>query len=71
MTKTGLRSLIRRLVSGHARGPDESLLTRFLDHKDEAAFAALVERHGAMVLGVAWNVLHRARIAGRVGSAAH
>jgi RNA polymerase sigma factor (sigma-70 family) len=34
------------------------LLERFLAHQDEAAFAALVERHGAMVLAVARNVLH-------------
>src|SRR5262245_16595115 len=62
MAKAGLRSLIRRLVSAQARSgfPDRQLLERFVAHKDEAAFAVLVERHGAMVLGVAWNVLrHR------------
>jgi RNA polymerase sigma factor (sigma-70 family) len=60
MMKPGLRSVIRRLVSARARsGPDRHLLERFLAHKDETAFAALVERHGAMVLGVAWNVLRQ------------
>src|SRR5262245_32785863 len=61
MTTPGFRSVIRRLVAAQARtGPDRHLLERFLTHQDEAAFAALVERHGAMVLGVAWNVLrHR------------
>jgi RNA polymerase sigma factor (sigma-70 family) len=38
--------------------PDRHLLECFIAHKDEAAFAALVERHGAMVLTVARNVLH-------------
>jgi RNA polymerase sigma factor (sigma-70 family) len=61
MTKPGLRSLIRRLVAAQTRGgPDRHLLERFLTCQDEAAFAALVERHGAMVLGVAGDVLrHR------------
>jgi RNA polymerase sigma factor (sigma-70 family) len=47
------------LVSAAAgAAPDQHLLERFVAHKDEAAFAALVEWHGPMVLGVAWNVLH-------------
>jgi RNA polymerase sigma factor (sigma-70 family) len=59
MTKPGLRSLIRRLLAAQAgSAPDRALLERFLTARDEAAFAALVERHGAMVLGVARNVLH-------------
>src|SRR5688572_2651502 len=31
---------------------DHELVRRFAEHRDEAAFAALVRRHGAMVLGV-------------------
>ena len=60
MAKAALNSVIRRLLSAQARGgpPDQHLLERFLAHQDEAAFAALVERHGAMVLTVARNVLH-------------
>jgi len=60
MTTPGLRSVIRRLAAGGRSGPDRDLLEQFLTHKDEAAFAALVQRHGTMVLGVAWDVLgHR------------
>src|SRR5262245_19544960 len=32
--------------------PDDVLLARFVAARDEAAFAALVRRHGPMVLGV-------------------
>jgi RNA polymerase sigma factor (sigma-70 family) len=60
MVKAALNSVIRRLVSAQARSgpPDRQLLERFIARKDEAAFATLVERHGAMVLAVARNVLH-------------
>ena len=36
---------------------DAQLLERFLDRRDELAFAALVERHGRMVLGTCRSVL--------------
>src|SRR5437660_592057 len=38
--------------------PDAQLLERFTTHRDEAAFAALVRRHGPMVLNVCRSVLH-------------
>ncbi len=39
---------------------DRQLLERFVTARDEAAFAALVQRHGPMVLGVCRRLLHDA-----------
>ncbi|MGE3804333.1 MAG: sigma-70 family RNA polymerase sigma factor [Gemmataceae bacterium] len=51
---------IRGLLDGPT-GPepcDADLLERFLARREEAAFAALIERHGPMVLGVCRRILH-------------
>jgi RNA polymerase sigma factor (sigma-70 family) len=56
---TLLRHLCR-LTGGPVESPalDGELLGRFVAHRDEAAFAALVRRHGPMVQGVCCSVLH-------------
>jgi RNA polymerase sigma factor (sigma-70 family) len=50
---------LRRLVGGleAASLSDQQLLARFVLHKDEEAFAAIVQRHGRMVWGVCRRVL--------------
>ena len=58
-TLTDVLRHIRRLV-GPRDEPgvtDRDLLESFLRRQDEAAFAALVARHGPMVLGVCRNIL--------------
>src|SRR5260370_610369 len=65
MVQAQLRSLVRHLhrLTGE---PDETelsdrqLLARFVSDRDESAFAALVRRHGGLVLGLCWRVLHNA-----------
>jgi RNA polymerase sigma factor (sigma-70 family) len=51
----GLRR--RAAPAGGAEAPDCELLGRYLAGRDEAAFAALLRRHGPMVLGVCRRVL--------------
>jgi RNA polymerase sigma factor (sigma-70 family) len=55
-----LLSHLRRLVEAQGLGPlsDRELLQRFAAQHDEAAFAALLRRHGPMVLRVCQRVLH-------------
>ncbi len=50
-----IRNLAQR--DDHANVSDPDLLARFTSANDETAFAALVRRHGGMVLGVCRRVL--------------
>ncbi len=55
---TVLRQIERLFGAGTSAGlADAQLLERFLDRRDETAFATLVERHGQMVLGTCRSVL--------------
>jgi RNA polymerase sigma factor (sigma-70 family) len=57
-TSTVLRQVRRLAAARHAEStPDRGLLERFVADRDEAAFEALVRRHGPMVLGVCRRVL--------------
>ncbi len=61
---TALRQIQRLFVEGRTASlPDSELLERFLSEGDEAAFTALVERHGPMVLGTCRAVLRDANAA--------
>jgi RNA polymerase sigma factor (sigma-70 family) len=59
----GLAAVVRRLGGPDAAGgrTDGDLLRAFLDRDDEAAFAALVRRHGPLVLGVCRRALGHAQ----------
>jgi RNA polymerase sigma factor (sigma-70 family) len=48
-------------AAGPADPTDKVLLERFTRQQDEAAFAALVRRHGPMVLGVCQRILHHSQ----------
>src|ERR1700722_13385125 len=62
---------IRKLAAqGGSSQTDQHFLQQFIAEHDEAAFAALVQRHGAMVLGVCRNVLHHQQDAEDVCQAA-
>jgi RNA polymerase sigma factor (sigma-70 family) len=55
----GVLHHIRQLVAAEGAGAlsDQQLLERFVRRRDEEAFAALVQRHGPMVLAVCRRVL--------------
>jgi RNA polymerase sigma factor (sigma-70 family) len=46
------------VVPDRGQWSDKELLSRFASQADEAAFTALLKRHGPMVLRVCWRVLH-------------
>jgi RNA polymerase sigma factor (sigma-70 family) len=46
------------LVKQEGAATDADLLSRFLRQQDEAAFEALVRKHGPMVMGVCQRILH-------------
>src|SRR4051812_36370486 len=52
---------VRRLAA--TASPDEQLLAEFLSRRSDDAFAALIGRHGPMVLNVCRRILHDAHAA--------
>src|SRR5438874_1812190 len=48
------------LLDGAARQEDAELLEEFVDSDDQAAFEALVRRHGPMVMGVCRRIVQNA-----------
>jgi len=57
MQTESLRGALRRLSPVDGGLSDSHLLARFIEGRDESAFAALVVRHGPMVLGVCRRLL--------------
>src|SRR6266536_5516792 len=63
MSMADAQTLCRPLALGQRPGPaaanqtDRELVDRFLRQQDEAAFAALVQRHGPMVLALCRRIL--------------
>ena len=56
-----LQTVLEHLCPADAGPADAELLARFLDRREEAAFAALVRRHGPMVLGLCRRILRHAQ----------
>jgi RNA polymerase sigma factor (sigma-70 family) len=62
MAKQALNGVVRAIrhvaaVQGYRELADRELLDRFVGARDEAAFTALIERHGPMVFGVCRRAL--------------
>jgi RNA polymerase sigma factor (sigma-70 family) len=59
MGQSAVLPVIRKIADGHRdkHASDRELLTRFAEKRDEDAFAALVRRHGSMVMAVGLRVL--------------
>jgi hypothetical protein len=62
MAKENLNVLLKRLTRGLASEAlnelsDEQLLEQFIGQGKDAAFEAIVRRHGSMVYRVCWRVL--------------
>jgi RNA polymerase sigma factor (sigma-70 family) len=56
-----LRQVVHHLHASMDAQSDAQLLWQFIDARDETAFAALVRRHGRMVLGVSRRILQHAQ----------
>jgi RNA polymerase sigma factor (sigma-70 family) len=67
MTTSGsnaLRALLKRALSASlARHSDRQLLERFVQSQDHAAFAAILDRHGPMLLGLCRRLLSDVHLA--------
>ncbi|HEV3078919.1 MAG TPA: sigma factor, partial [Gemmataceae bacterium] len=63
MSRGSFQSVIRQIHHLAGRSDtgqltDRQLLERFVQERDESAFALLVRRHGPLVLGVGGRILH-------------
>lgn len=62
MARVSLSTFLKQLAQGMAaetlnEQTDRQLVEQFLARREEAAFEAIVRRHGAMVYRVCWRVL--------------